>query len=113
VEHNLINVMVQFRSGSEILTLTSLGSNRYRMDFGRLCASHSDKGDLIEADPLPDGSLKFRRTVKRANFRKRGYLTSKKTADSEAFARLCERVIELGGKLELNFGGAISSYTIR
>jgi hypothetical protein len=102
--------MVQFRSESEILTLTSLDSNRYRMEFGRLCASHSDNGDSTEADPLPDGSLKFWRIVKRANFRKRGYLTLKKTADSEAFARLCEQVIDLGGKLELNLGGYFVLY---
>ena len=110
VEPNPINVMVQFRSGSETLTLTPFGSNLYRMEFGRLCASHPDNGDLIEADQLPDGALKFRRIVKRANFQKRGYLISKRIAESETFARLCERVIALGGRWELNFGGYFVLY---
>lgn len=110
MESRPINVEVQFRSGSETLTLTPLGSNLYRMEFGRFCASHPDNGDLIEADQLPDGSLKFRRIVKRADLQKRGYLISKQTADSEDFARLRERIIALGGRWELNFGGYFVLY---
>jgi hypothetical protein len=110
VESSPINVEVHFRSGSETLELTPLGSNRYRMEFGRLCASHPDNGDLIEAVQLPDGSLKFRRIVKRAGFQKRGYFISKQMADSENFSRLCQRVISLGGRWELNFGGYFVLY---
>jgi hypothetical protein len=110
MEPKPINVEVHFRSGSETLTLTPSGSNLYRMEFGRLCASHPDNGDLIEADQLPDGSLKFRRIVERASLQKRGYLISKQTADSEEFIRLCERVIALGGRWELNLGGYLVLY---
>jgi hypothetical protein len=75
----------------EQLSLTPLGDRLYRLALSRLCASRPDNGDLIEADQLPDGSLKFRRIVKRANSQKRGYLISKQTADSEQFARTSNR----------------------
>jgi hypothetical protein len=110
MESEPINVEIHFRSASEQLTVTPLGDRIYRMEFGRLCASHPDNGDLIEADTLADGSLKFRRIVKRADFQRRGYLISKQTADSENFARLRESVIALGGRWELNFGGYLVLY---
>jgi hypothetical protein len=113
MESEPINVEVQFRSTSERLTLTPLGDRIYRMEFGRICGAHPDSGDLIEADQLPNGSLKFGRIVKRANFQKRGYLISKKTSESEGFAQLRERVIALGGRWELNFGGYFVLYLPR
>jgi hypothetical protein len=105
-----MNVEIHFRSGSEPSVVTPLGGNLYRMEFGRLCASHPDNGDLIEADKLPDGSLKFRRILKRADFQKRACFISKETAGSKNFTRLCERVIAVGGKWELNFGGYFILY---
>jgi hypothetical protein len=110
VESKPINVDVQFPSGIEQLTLTPLGADVYRMEFGRLCATHPDNGDLIQADHFADGSLRFRRIVKRAGFQKRAYLISKQTAQSENFARLRERAISLGGRWELNFGGYFVLY---
>jgi hypothetical protein len=110
MEAKPITVDVQFPSGIEQLALTPLGAEVYRMEFGRLCASHPDNGDLIEATPRPQGGLKFRRIVKRAEFQKRAYLISKQTAQSENFARLRERVISLGGRWELNFGGYFVLY---
>jgi hypothetical protein len=55
MEAKPITVDVQFPSGIERLALTPLGADVYRMEFGRLCASHPDNGDLIEADTLADG----------------------------------------------------------
>lgn len=110
MESEPINVEVHFRSGSEKLTLTPLGADVYRMEFGRLCASHPDNGDVIQADMLADGSLKFRRIVKRANFQRRSYLISKQTAESEKLARFLEKVIALGGKWERIFGGYLVLY---
>src|ERR1700682_2919658 len=110
MESEPINVEVHFRSGSEKLTLTPIGSNLFRMEFGRLCASHPDNGDVIEATPLPDGGLKFCRIVKRANFQRRSYLISKQTAESEKLARFLEKVIALGGKWERIFGGYLVLY---
>jgi hypothetical protein len=110
VESEPINVEIHFRSGIEPSVVTPLGGNLYRMEFGRLCASHPDNGDLIKADKLPDGSLRFRRIVKRAGFQKRAYFISKVTAESEGFARFRARVISLGGRWELNFGGYFVLY---
>jgi hypothetical protein len=110
VESVLINVEVHFRSGVEQLVLTPFGGDVYRMEFGRLCASHPDNGDLIQADTLADGTLRFRKIVKRADFLKRAYFISKGTAESEGFVRFRERVISLGGRWELNFGGYFVLY---
>jgi len=110
MESKPIDVEVQFRSGSEKLAVTPLGSDLYRMEFGRLCASHPDNGDVIEATPLPDGGLKFRRIVKRANFQKRSYFISRQTAESERLARFLEKVIALGGRWERIFGGYLVLY---
>jgi hypothetical protein len=105
VESSPISVEVQFRSGVEQLSLTPLGDRLYRLALSRLCASHPTMGDIIEADSLPDGRLRFRRIVKRAGFQRLEFLIHREVAESERLARFLDKVISLGGNWERNFGG--------
>jgi hypothetical protein len=62
-------------------------------------------GDVIEADPLPDGTLKFRRIVKRAGFQRLEFLIHREVAESERLSLFLNTVIGMGGNWERNFGG--------
>jgi hypothetical protein len=100
-----MTVEVHFQSGVEPLALTSLGDGLYRLELSRLCASHPTMGDVIEADSLPDGTLKFRRIVKSAGFQRLEFLINRELAESERLALFLETIIGMGGQCERNFGG--------
>jgi len=105
VESKLITVEVQFRSGFEQLSLTPLGDRLYRLELSRLCASHPTMGDIIEADSLPDGALKFRRIIKSAGFQRLEFVVNREVAESERLGIFLDTVIGMGGQWERNFGG--------
>ena len=100
-----IQTTVHFRAGSEQLALMRLGDNLYRLEFSRLCAKHPSFGDVIECATLPDGDLKFRRIVKRANYQRLDFVISREVAESERLAQFLEGVMALGGNWERTFGG--------
>jgi hypothetical protein len=62
-------------------------------------------GDIIEADPLPDGALKFRKIVKSAGFQRLEFLIHREIAESDRLARFLDKVLAMGGNWERNFGG--------
>jgi hypothetical protein len=105
VDSKSIQVEVHFRSGVEPLSLTPLGDRLYRLELSRLCALHPTMGDVIEADSLPDGTLRFRRIVKSAGFQRLEFVVNREVAESERLARFLDNVISMGGNWERNFGG--------
>jgi hypothetical protein len=66
--------------------------------------------DIIEADHQPDGSLMFRRVVKKSEMKEYSLILSKKLIDSEGFTSMLDRVTEAEGHWEIVCGGWVFIY---
>src|ERR1051325_10885846 len=87
--------------------LLKLSDNIYRVEqvvpFIELVSYH----DTIETTTSVDGSLIFRRVVKKSDYTKYDYAVSKKVAESAELRAVLDRVTQLGGYWERMFGGLL------
>ena len=64
-------------------------------------------GDVIEADPCKDRSLRFVRVVERGGWRTYDFLLPAELIESPRIAAVQNRVLSLGGHRERVFGGML------
>ena len=86
------------------MRLTRVDHNLYSVEETVLvdCVSYKD---IMEADLQPDGSLIFRRVVKKSEMQTDTFVLPKEVIDSEGFTSFLDRVIEAEGHWEILFGG--------
>jgi hypothetical protein len=106
VEAQPIEAEVHFRwLGSELMTLTPLGSKQFRVECSPAFFDRPAVLDVIEADTLANGSLKFRRVVKRSGLKQHRYLLHKEATGSQALTQFIEWLESHGGFWQIVFGG--------
>ncbi len=64
-------------------------------------------GDIIEAEPKPNGGLRFVRVVEKGGWRTYDLLVSREKIESEEIRVIQERVMAMGGHWERVFGGVL------
>jgi hypothetical protein len=100
-------VHIIFDDGStEDLLLTSVGPNTYRAEESSMLGEFSYK-DLIEAQPLSDGSLQFLKIVTPSGLKTNSWILPKGIIESEGFRVILDSVMKLGGNWEQVFGGLL------
>ena len=102
-------IQLRFNETSyEGVGVVSLGGYRFRLEDTPLLAAHAaHAGDVIEADPLPDGTLRFVRVVERAPMRHYSWVLPRGWADSPDRDAYVARVESVGGTWEQVFGGVL------
>jgi hypothetical protein len=89
------------------MLLTQIGQNLYRIEETPILIESASYKDIIEAHLQPDGSLSFRRVVKKAEIKTFEFILSKELIGSERFRLLLDRVTESGGRWERVLGGCV------
>lgn len=90
-------VQIAFEDGStEDLLLTELGHDIYRAEESSMLGEVSYK-DVIEAQTLNDGSLRFFRIVTPSGLKTSSWILSKDSIESEDFRAVLDTMMELGG----------------
>jgi hypothetical protein len=87
------------------MLLTQVGQNLYRIEETPVLIDSVSYNDIMEADLQSDGSLLFRRVVKKAEIKTFDFVLHKEVVESERFRVFLDRVKESGGRWELIFGG--------
>lgn len=64
-------------------------------------------GDVIEADSISEGSLRFIRISEKSGWRTYDFLLSAEMAESKHITAIQDRVLSLGGHWERVFGGVL------
>ena len=101
------SVRIIFEDGStEDLLLTAIGSNFYRAEESSLLGEMSYK-DVIQAESLGDGSLRFLKIVTPSGLKTSSWILSKDIIESDRFRAILDYVMELGGNWEQAFGGLL------
>jgi hypothetical protein len=91
--------------GRELLYMTPVNENRYRLEVTSICG-HLRYGDTIEVGtPLADGSVPYRRIVKRSGLKTHCFILSQGLLESPRICSLWERIDSLGGHCEGVAGG--------
>src|SRR5215510_8072694 len=87
------------------LLLTRVDHNLYIVGETLVLVDCVSYKDIMEADLQPDGSLIFRRVVKKSEMQTDTFVLPKEVIDSEGFRAFLDRVIEAEGHWEILFGG--------
>ena len=85
--------------------VTEVGDCLYRLDTIALFVESASFRDVIEADRLEDGTLRFRRVVEKSGWRVIVHVVSKEFSESAEVASMLERVVGMGGHWEWALGG--------
>jgi hypothetical protein len=85
--------------------VTQLSDRLYRLESVPLLSEAASFRDIIEADRLPDGKLRFCRIAQRSGWRTFSFLLSKEGSDNENIRRVLVKVDDAGGHWERVFGG--------
>lgn len=89
------------------MDVTHLGGNQYRLTSVPLLLESVSYGDVIEADVIEAGRIRFRRMIERAGWKTRYYLLRGSGFHSEWGQELRERFEDLGGYWELILNGLL------
>ncbi|MCI0661809.1 MAG: DUF4265 domain-containing protein [Acidobacteria bacterium] len=92
------------------MLLTRVDHNLYSIEETPIFVECASYKDIIEADLQPDGSLMFRRVVKKSDMQRYHLFLSKKFIDSEGFTSLLDRVTEAEGHWEIVAGAWVFIY---
>jgi len=102
-----IGLYVTFPDGRELLYMTPLGNNQFRLEVTSICG-HLRYGDTIEVGPaLSDGAVPYRRIIRRSGLRMKCFVLSKKLIESPEMWDFANRIGELGGHCEGIAGGVL------
>ncbi len=105
--HDEVELYVTFRDGRELLYMTPLGNNQYRLEVTSI-GGHLRYGDTIEVDtPQSDGAVPYRRIIRRSGLRTQCFVLSKKVIESPGMRDFANRIDALGGHCEGVAGGVL------
>ena len=100
-----IGLYLAFRNTRELLYMTPLGDNRYRLEETSFCGLLR-YGDTLEAyPPAEDGSIRYRRMVKRSELKTHSFILSRDVVESIEMSKLAQRIESHGGHCEGIAGG--------
>jgi hypothetical protein len=100
-----VGLYLVFRNARELLYMTPLGDNRYRLEETSLCGLLR-YGDTLEAyPPAEDGSIRYRRMVKRSELKTHSFILSRDVVESAEMSKLAQRIQSQGGHCEGIAGG--------
>jgi hypothetical protein len=91
---------------SENLSLTALGCGRYRAEESSIF-SEINFGDVIEAEPSPDGGIRLVRVIEQSSLVTLRWLIPQGVAESEGLSQFLEKVTAVGGRWERALGGLL------
>lgn len=92
---------------TETAEVTAMGDRLYRLDTVPVFVESVRFGDIIEAELLPSGVLRFCRVAHASTWQIYDFLLSEACFESPKFASLTDRVTELRGHWERVFGGML------
>jgi hypothetical protein len=102
-----VELYVTFRDGRELLYMTPLGNNQYRLEVTSV-GGHLRYGDTIEVGPpLGDGALPYRRIIRRSGLKTQCFVLSKKSMESPGMRDFAKQIEALGGHWEGIAGGVL------
>ena len=105
--HDEVELYVTFRDGRELLYMTPLGNNQYRLEVTSI-GGHLRYGDTIEVGPpLSDGAVPYRRIIRRSGLRTECFVVPKKLMESLRMRDFAKHIDALGGHCEGVAGGVL------
>ncbi len=105
--HDEVELYVTFRDGRELLYMTPLSNNQYRLEVTSI-GGHLRYGDTIEVGtPQSDGAVPYRRIIRRSGLRTQCFVLSKKVIESPGMRDFADRIDALGGHCEGVAGGVL------
>ena len=90
----------------EGLLVSSVGPNLYRLEESSLLGE-AVFGDIIEAEPTPDGSLQFKRVASASDMNTVSCLLTPGQMNAPGLQPLLDRVMSLGGNWERAMDGVL------
>jgi uncharacterized protein DUF4265 len=87
--------------------VTRVGENLYRLDAIPVGVEQAGYRDVIEAEPVEGGKLRFRRVTERSGWKTYDFIPSAGKIQSEWGQSLLRRLEELGGHWEVILGGLL------
>jgi hypothetical protein len=102
-----VELYVTFPDGRELLYMTPLGENQYRLEVTSI-GGHLRYGDTIEVGPpRSDGVVPYRRIIRRSGLRTQCFVLSKKLMESPGMQDFARQIEALGGHWEGIAGGVL------
>jgi len=102
-----VELYVTFPDGRELLYMTPLGENQYRLEVTSI-GGHLRYGDTIEVGPpRSDGAVPYRRIIRRSGLRTQCFVLSKKLMESPGMQDFAQQIEALGGHWEGIAGGVL------
>ena len=89
------------------LELTQVGPRLFRIGSVPVMIEAASFGDVIEADSNTAGGLRFVRVAERGGWRTYDFVLPSELIESERVVTILDRVLSLGGRWELVFGGVL------
>ena len=89
------------------LELALIGPRLFRIESVPFMVEAACFGDVIEADPITDGNLRFVRIAERGGWRTYDFLIPAELIESEHITAIQGRALSLGGHWERVFGGIL------
>lgn len=89
------------------LALSQVGPHLFRIESIPLMVEIANFGDVIEAAPGTDGSLRFLRIAERGGWRTYAFILTPEVIESASITAIQNRIVSLGGYWERNFGGVL------
>ena len=104
-----MEIRLSFDAAShETVEATALAPGRFRLEDTPLLAPEPVyAGDVVEADPRPDGTYRFRRVADAAPMRHYSWVVARAFTESPAFRAYTEAVVAAAGRWEGAFGGLL------
>jgi hypothetical protein len=100
-----VGLYLVFRNTRELLYMTPLGNNRYQLEETSMCGVLR-YGDTLETyQPSEDGSVRYRRMVKRSGLKTHSFVLSRDVVESVEMSQLIQRIHAQGGHCERIAGG--------
>lgn len=100
-----VGLYLVFRNTRELLYMTPLGHNQYRLEETSFCGLLR-YGDTLEVyPPSEDGSVRYRRMVKRSELKTHSLVLSRDLVESTEMSELVRRIHSQGGHCESIAGG--------
>ncbi len=102
-----VELYVTFPDGRELLYMTPLGNNQYRLEVTSI-GGYLRYGDTIEVGPpLSNGAVPYRRIIRRSGLRTQCFVLSKKLMESPGMQDFAKQIEALGGHWEGIAGGVL------
>ena len=102
-----VELYVTFPDGRELLYMTPLGENQYRLEVTSI-GGRLRYGDTIEVGPpRSDGAVPYRRIIRRSGLRTQCFVLSKKLMESPGMRDFAQQMEALGGHWEGIAGGVL------